>query len=157
MTKPLRVFRATSLCNLAHQGEAVLGPRRQPRGAEDSKMESSSRDAEESDTKSSSGSVSASSHDEQPVPKVLVTEKRSQSRHRKCNHGKRKTMCKLCDGTALCKHHRQKIHCKECRPSTSSAYCQHNRQRSRCHLCGGSGICKHGREKYRCKDCRGSK
>ena len=157
--QPARIAKMSTTCPVIHlvfRGQRVLRHHRQPRGAEHSKMESSSRDAEESDSESSSGSEPTSSHEANPVPKVVVSKNRSQSRHRKCEHGKRKNLCKQCNGSALCKHQRQKLHCKECRPITCKAYCEHNKQRSRCQLCGGSGICKHGREKYRCKDCRGS-
>jgi hypothetical protein len=81
--------------------------------------------------------------------------KRSQSRHKKCSHGKRINLCKECRGTALCEHFKQKLHCSACRLlHRPNSYCYHNRQRNRCKECGGSGICTHGIQKYRCTLCR---
>ena len=79
----------------------------------------------------------------------------SSSRHKVCQHGKRRTRCPQCNGNSLCEHSRQKLHCRDCRHmyTKCASFCQHGRQRSRCKECGGSGICVHGREKYRCSKC----
>ena len=36
----------------------------------------------------------------------------------KCEHDKRKSLCKECGGGSLCKHDKEKSHCKECGGST---------------------------------------
>jgi hypothetical protein len=56
--------------------------------------------------------------------------------HKKCPHGRQKSVCKDCGGCGIC---------------------QHGRRRNSCKDCGVFGICIHGRYKYVCKDCRGSK
>ena len=54
--------------------------------------------------------------------------------NKKCEHGRRRSICKECGGSAICEHGRQRHQCKEC---------------------GGSDICKHGRQRRHCKDCGG--
>ena len=49
-----------------------------------------------------------------------------------------------------CIHGRQRSRCKEC---GGSAFCEHGRQRSKCKDCGGSSICVHGRRRYKCEEC----
>lgn len=90
---------------------------------------------------------------------------------RKCEHGKRKELCKFCGGTQLCLHGRVKYQCRECdgvsickhkkqkslcRECGGGAYCEHGKVRSCCKVCGGGSLCEHGREKCRCKPCGGS-
>ena len=70
-----------------------------------------------------------------------------------CEHGKVKSQCKDCGGGSICEHGKVKAHCKECR---GSAFCEHGRQKSQCKECGGASICSHGRIKSQCKDCGGS-
>ncbi len=70
-----------------------------------------------------------------------------------CEHGKRKSRCKDCGGSAFCEHGLEKIRCKEC---GGSQICEHDKQKSRCKECGGSSLCEHGRAKDYCKKCKGS-
>ena len=67
-----------------------------------------------------------------------------------CEHGRQKTHCKDCGGSAFCEHGRQKAHCKDC---GGSCICEHGRRKSHCKDCGGSMICEHGRQKHVCADC----
>lgn len=75
----------------------------------------------------------------------------------KCEHGKRKILCKECSGNGkqkktLCQHGKQKPTCKEC----GGCYiCQHGKQKAICKECGGKQICQHGRQKATCKACGG--
>ncbi len=91
-------------------------------------------------------------------PRVSSSASSSASRHKTCEHNKRRTRCPKCNGKSLCLHQKQKLHCRECRKAgafaTCRSFCEHGRQRSRCKDCGGSGICQHGRDKYRCSQCR---
>jgi len=91
-------------------------------------------------------------------PQVSSSASSSASRHKTCEHNKRRTRCPKCNGKSLCLHQKQKLHCRECRKTgafaTCRSFCEHGRQRSRCKDCGGSGICQHGRDKYRCSQCR---
>jgi len=73
--------------------------------------------------------------------------------HKKCEHNKRKSVCKDCGGGSLCKHDKEKSHCKECGGST---FCKHDKRKSTCHECNGSSFCKHEIRKSRCKECGGS-
>ena len=69
-----------------------------------------------------------------------------------CEHGKVKSQCKDCGGGSICEHGKVKAHCKECR---GSAFCEHGRQKSQCKECGGGSICKHGKRRSQCKECGG--
>jgi hypothetical protein len=75
------------------------------------------------------------------------------SKNSKCEHGKRKSTCKECDGGSICEHKRIKSQCKEC---GGSSICEHKRQKSKCKECGGGSICEHKRQKSKCKECGGS-
>lgn len=54
--------------------------------------------------------------------------------HRRCEHGRRKAMCKECGGTQVCKHGVNKFHCIPCE---GKHICVHKRQRFKCAECGG--------------------
>ena len=71
---------------------------------------------------------------------------------KKCEHGKRRYICKECGGKGICKHKKVKRDCKEC---GGSAFCEHGKRKYRCKDCGGASICKHGKDKYICKECGG--
>ena len=71
--------------------------------------------------------------------------------HPKCPHGKRQTICLLCNGGSLCLHGKQRHWCVTC---GGSALCVHKKQKSRCVHCGGSSICRHGKVRYKCSDCK---
>ena len=71
----------------------------------------------------------------------------------KCEHGKRKSHCKECGGSAFCKHGKQKSQCKEC---GGTSICEHDKLKSQCKECGGSVFCEHGKQKSKCKECGGS-
>jgi hypothetical protein len=62
--------------------------------------------------------------------------------------------CKLCMGSQICEHARDKHDCRQC---FGNAFCEHGRRKRQCKECGGSGICEHNRRKYRCKECRAAK
>lgn len=68
-----------------------------------------------------------------------------------CPHGKRRNLCKECDGSAICLHGRQRFRCREC---GGGAICEHGRQRYTCKECGGKGICEHNRHRSACKQCK---
>ena len=70
-----------------------------------------------------------------------------------CPHGKKRSFCKECGGSAICEHGRQRYSCKEC---GGSRICEHGRIRSQCKECGGASICVHARERSKCKECGGS-
>jgi hypothetical protein len=89
----------------------------------------------------------------------------------KCEHGKTKSKCKDCGGSALCKHDRERSLCVECGGNRTcphkklrdkcfecggSSACEHGIQRSHCKLCGGSQICIHGLQRRTCRECDGS-
>ena len=83
------------------------------------------------------------------LPTVTTVTRKSKSEQHKpirnvCEHGRRKSYCKECGGSAICEHGRQKQRCKEC---GGSAICEHGRQKPQCMECGGSAICEHGRQK----------
>ena len=68
---------------------------------------------------------------------------------RKCPHGRRRTQCKECGGSAICPHGRRRAQCKEC---GGSAICLHGLQRFRCKECGDpTAFCEHGRHFYICQ------
>jgi hypothetical protein len=71
----------------------------------------------------------------------------------KCEHGKRKSRCKECDGSEFCEHGKRKSRCKEC---DGSEFCEHGKFKSICKECGGSTLCEHGKRKSICKECGGS-
>jgi len=71
----------------------------------------------------------------------------------KCEHNKRKYLCKECGGDGICEHNNRKTYCKEC---CGSAICEHKRQKYRCKDCKGSQVCDHNQIKSRCKECDGS-
>ena len=70
-----------------------------------------------------------------------------------CIHGKRKSQCRDCGGSAFCEHGKFKSTCRDC---GGSAFCEHSKFKSHCRDCGGSSFCEHGKEKSRCIDCGGS-
>ena len=71
----------------------------------------------------------------------------------KCEHNRRKSRCKECDGSEICEHNKRKSQCKKC---GGSGICEHNKRKSQCKKCGGSGICEHNKRKSQCKECGGS-
>ena len=79
--------------------------------------------------------------------------KKCRNCRRKCEHGKRKNVCKDCGGVSLCKHKREKHTCKDC---GGKSICKHGRRKSVCKDCGGVSICEHDNRKVYCKECNGS-
>jgi hypothetical protein len=71
----------------------------------------------------------------------------------KCEHGKRKSRCKHCNGGSICEHGKIKSRCKNC---DGSEICEHGKRKSECKNCKGSQICEHGKRKQICKNCQGS-
>jgi len=71
----------------------------------------------------------------------------------KCEHGKRKYVCKECGGSGICEHKKNRQMCKDC---NGSMYCIHNIQKHRCKYCGGKTLCEHNTRKDECKECKGS-
>lgn len=68
-------------------------------------------------------------------------------------HNKKKSKCKDCGGTDLCKHNREKYDCFEC---DGKGICEHGSRKRTCIKCDGSQICEHKKHKNRCVDCNGS-
>ena len=62
----------------------------------------------------------------------------------KCAHGKQRSKCKDCGGSAVCTHGKERYTCKDC---GGSGICTHGRQRSQCKDCGGGGLCIHGMQR----------
>ena len=71
----------------------------------------------------------------------------------KCEHGRHKSQCRDCGGSAVCPHGRAKNICIEC---GGASICEHKRRRSKCKDCGGTSICEHNREKNQCRECGGN-
>jgi hypothetical protein len=91
---------------------------------------------------------------ETPVSAVEDTassKKRVGAKAKKCQHGKRFSLCKECGGEYLCHHGRVKRQCKLC---GGASICVHMRRISLCRECGGSALCEHGRQKRQCKLCQ---
>lgn len=72
---------------------------------------------------------------------------------RKCEHGKIKCYCKVCNGSQICEHNHRRNECKEC---DGSSICEHWKRKDRCKECDGVGICEHKRRRSTCKECNGS-
>ena len=71
-----------------------------------------------------------------------------------CKHGiyKGKYRCKICGGSRLCKHKRQKHTCKEC---GGTSRCKHGKLKFMCIDCGGASICIHKKHRQYCIECNG--
>jgi hypothetical protein len=74
-------------------------------------------------------------------------------------HGKLKATCRECEeGRAFCHHvnkqgqPQRKSRCKEC---LGSELCRHLRNKNRCKECGGKEVCQHGQWYYTCPECPG--
>ena len=70
-----------------------------------------------------------------------------------CPHGRQKSQCRDCGGSAICPHGRRRVICRDC---GGASICSHSRQRATCRECGGSAVCIHGRQKFQCRECGGS-
>ena len=150
--QPARIAKMSTTCPVIHlifRGQRVLRHHRQPRGAEHSKMESSSRDAEESDSESSSGSEPTSSHEANPVPKVVVSKNRSQSRH---SSGSEPTSSH--EANPVPANPVPKVVVSKNRSQSRHRKCEHGKRKNLCKQCNGSALCKHQRQKLHCKECR---
>ena len=86
-----------------------------------------------------------------PKDKCLL---KKRSPPKTCEHGKRKSRCIKCGGSALCIHGLRKSRCAKC---DGSEMCIHKRQRANCPLCDGSNTCHHGKQKNACKICNKNK
>ena len=71
----------------------------------------------------------------------------------KCEHGRRRSICKDCGGSEICEHNRIRSQCKDC---GGVSICEHGRKRCQCKECNGSQICEHNRIRSICKDCGGN-
>ena len=72
---------------------------------------------------------------------------------KRCEHDRRKEICKECGGGSICEHKRIRSKCKEC---GGGSICEHGRRKEICKECGGSQICEHNIIKIFCKECNGS-
>lgn len=86
------------------------------------------------------------------IPRGKYCEEHKTKPVRKCEHGKRKTYCKKCEGGSICEHNRIKSKCKKC---DGTEICEHGKQRSQCKDCNGSSICEHNIQRAKCKKCVG--
>ena len=68
----------------------------------------------------------------------------------KCEHDKRKALCKHCGGSSLCIHNLEKRYCKEC---GGASFCCHNKRKTHCKDCGGVSLCIHNKCKSICTIC----
>lgn len=88
----------------------------------------------------------------------------------KCEHGKRRTLCKECGGGSYCEHDKIRTDCIDCKGGSicehekrkrdclecnGSQRCEHGKRKARCKECDGGSYCQHKREKYRCNQCQG--
>ena len=88
--------------------------------------------------------------------------------HKKCEHGRRKGVCKDCGGSQICEHNRIRSRCKDCGGGSICEHgrirssckdctgCKHGKRKSECKDCGGGAICEHGIIRYGCRECKGS-
>ena len=107
-----------------------------------------------------------------PFPSLITSPpaEKEVTAHGHCQHGRRRSTCKECGGSAICTHGRQRSRCKdcngggicqhgrrrsECKDCGGGSMCEHGRRRRQCKACGGKGICEHGRVKSKCRDCGG--
>eukprot|EP00658_Telonema_sp_P-2_P046281 TRINITY_DN343_c0_g1_i11.p1 TRINITY_DN343_c0_g1~~TRINITY_DN343_c0_g1_i11.p1 ORF type:complete len:352 (-),score=19.66 TRINITY_DN343_c0_g1_i11:349-1404(-) len=72
----------------------------------------------------------------------------------RCEHGRRRTICRACGGGSICEHDRLRTTCKAC---GGGSICEHGRRRNDCRDCGGSSICRHRRRGRDCGTCAHSK
>ena len=68
----------------------------------------------------------------------------------KCIHGRQKTRCRECGGSAFCIHEKYKSRCREC---GGSQICIHDKHKSSCRECGGIQICIHDKHRRYCPEC----
>ena len=68
-------------------------------------------------------------------------------KHPKCEHGRRRNVCRDCGGSGVCEHNHRRNTCREC---GGSQVCEHNRRKDICKECEGPGMCDHGRQKAHC-------
>ena len=68
----------------------------------------------------------------------------------KCEHGRDKTICKICGGSRICPHNKIRSVCKEC---GGASICKHDREKYKCKECDGSSFCEHEKRKSVCKIC----
>lgn len=54
----------------------------------------------------------------------------------RCEHNRRRSACKECDGSAFCEHNKQKIQCRQCSAYT---FCEHNIKKTHCRICAPNG------------------
>ena len=73
-----------------------------------------------------------------------------------CEHNRQRSVCKECGGGGICEHGKHRYICKQCNPNQ---YCIHGRLRQVCKArgCGGRAVCKHKRDRAKCKDCGGKR
>ena len=96
---------------------------------------------------------------------------KNKNNQNKCEHNKRRSVCKLCGGSQICEHDKIRSTCKfcgggsicehdkrrsRCKLCCGGSICEHNKQRSQCKLCGGGSICEHNKHRNKCKLCGGS-
>lgn len=72
------------------------------------------------------------------------------SKHKKCEHGKKKGFCVKCSDYLLCEHKKQKDQCKEC---AGKYICEHSRFKPQCPECSGSRVCTHKKKIDQCREC----
>ena len=72
------------------------------------------------------------------------------SSNKDCEHGVRKTNCRICSKQTFCVHGRKK---ETCVPCGGKLVCEHKRQRNTCMSCVGAGICEHLKVRRKCQEC----
>lgn len=83
---------------------------------------------------------------------VPVFTKKKVCHNQKCEHGRKKSTCKDCNGGGICEHSKIRSSCKECK---GGSICEHNRYKSSCKDCKGGARCEHDRVRSICKECGG--
>ena len=85
------------------------------------------------------------------IHKPLVPSARiHKSSNKDCEHGVRKTNCRICSKQTFCVHGRKK---ETCVPCGGKLVCEHKRQRNTCMSCVGAGICEHLKVRRKCQEC----
>ena len=81
--------------------------------------------------------------------KVCTPPRKRQAK--KCEHGKKVSLCKECGGSGLCEHNKPRYRCLLC---GGNSICEHNRVRCECMECRSKKLCKHNIPRQTCPECK---
>jgi hypothetical protein len=74
-------------------------------------------------------------------------------KNHRCEHNRRRYVCKECKGSQICKHNHIRSTCKRC---AGGSLCKHGKRRNDCRDCKGGSFCKHNIRRCNCKKCKGN-